>query len=150
MYVKKDDAPTAEAELLGWMAARLREAYGGLIDPSQIEVGTHCVTITFKDSGTKVDVVPVLYEGDANDCGYLIAKDTGDRERCYLHIHCELSGASSRRSGAKGCYGTATLMPGAVLVSYSCDVRSPILLLLRQTHRVDGVHVERWSRGRVD
>jgi hypothetical protein len=87
VYVKKDDAPIKEAELLQWMAARLREAYGGLIDPSQIEVGTHCVTITFKASGTKVDVVPVLYEGDANDCGYLIAKDTGDRLLTSVRLH---------------------------------------------------------------
>ncbi len=87
VYVKKDDAPTKEAELLEWMAARLREAYGGLIDPSQIEVSTHCVTITFKASGTKVDVVPVLYEGDANDCGYLIAKDTGDRLLTSVRRH---------------------------------------------------------------
>jgi len=87
VYVRKDDAPTAEAELLEWMAARLREAYGALIDPSQIEVGVHCVTITFKGSGTKVDVVPVLYEGDANDCGYLIAKDTGDRLLTSVRLH---------------------------------------------------------------
>ena len=46
-----------------------------------------CVTITFKDSGTKVDVVPVLYEGDANDCGYLIAKDTGDRLLTSVRLH---------------------------------------------------------------
>jgi tRNA nucleotidyltransferase (CCA-adding enzyme) len=87
VYVKKDDAPIKEAELLQWMAARLREAYGGLIDPSQIEVGTHCVTITFTASGTKVDVVPVLYEGDANDCGHLIAKDTGDRLLTSVRLH---------------------------------------------------------------
>ncbi len=87
VYVKKDDAPTAEAELLEWMAARLREAYGLLIDPSQIEVGVHCVTITFNGTGTKVDVVPVLYEGDANDCGYLIAKDTGDRLLTSVRLH---------------------------------------------------------------
>jgi hypothetical protein len=87
VYVRKDDAPTAEAELIEWIADRLREAYGGLIDPSQIEAGTHCVTITFKDSGTKVDVVPVLYDDDPNDCGYLIAKDTGDRLLTSVRRH---------------------------------------------------------------
>lgn len=87
VYVKKSDAPTAEGELLAWIAARLREAYGGLIDPSQIEIGTHCVTITFKGSGTSIDVVPVLYEGDPNDCGYLIAKDTGDRFLTSVRLH---------------------------------------------------------------
>src|SRR2546423_1558298 len=66
VYVKKDDAPIAEAELLEWMADRLREADGGLIDPSQIEGGTHCVTLSLQTSGTKVDVGPLLYEGVAN------------------------------------------------------------------------------------
>jgi len=89
VYVRKDDAPTGEAELIEWMAERLREAYGGLIDPSQVEVGTHCVTITFKSSGTVVDVVPVLYEDDPQDCGYLIAKDTGDRLLTSVRLHLE-------------------------------------------------------------
>src|SRR5436190_15199403 len=43
VYVKKDDAPAAEARLIEWVADRLREAYGGLIDPSQVEPATHCV-----------------------------------------------------------------------------------------------------------
>ncbi|XVQ86420.1 CBASS oligonucleotide cyclase [Microbispora siamensis] len=87
VYVRKDDAPNDEAELIAWIADRLRQAYAGLIDPSQIEPGTHCVTITFKSSGTKVDVVPVLYEGDPDDCGYLIAKDTGDRLLTSVRRH---------------------------------------------------------------
>jgi hypothetical protein len=37
VYVTKGDAPNEEAELVEWLAERLREAYGGLIDPSQIE-----------------------------------------------------------------------------------------------------------------
>jgi tRNA nucleotidyltransferase (CCA-adding enzyme) len=87
VYVRKDDAPTDEAELVGWMAERLREAYGKLINPDQIQPGTHCVTITFKGSGLSVDVVPVLYEGDPDDRGYLIAKDTGDRLLTSVRLH---------------------------------------------------------------
>jgi tRNA nucleotidyltransferase (CCA-adding enzyme) len=87
VYVRKDDAPTAEAELVGWMAERLREAYGKLINPDQIQPGTHCVTITFVGSSLSVDVVPVLYEGDPDDRGYLIAKDTGDRLLTSIRLH---------------------------------------------------------------
>jgi len=87
VYVRKDTAPATDAELIEWMAARLREAYGGLIDPSQIVPGTHCVTITFKGTGTAIDVVPVLYEGDPNDCGYLVAKDSGDRLLTSVRLH---------------------------------------------------------------
>lgn len=47
----------------------------------------HCVTITFMDSGTNVDVVPVLYKGDANECGYLIAKGAGDRLTTSVPLH---------------------------------------------------------------
>lgn len=87
VYVKKDDAPAAEARLIEWVADRLRDAYGGLIDPSQVESATHCVNIHFKASGTQVDVVPVLYEGGADDRGYLVAKDTGDRLLTSVRLH---------------------------------------------------------------
>ncbi|MFI7435771.1 CBASS oligonucleotide cyclase [Micromonospora haikouensis] len=87
VYVRKQDAPATDTELIEWMAARLREAYGGLIDPSQIVPGTHCVTIAFKGTGTVVDVVPVLYEGDPDDRGYLIAKGTGDRLLTSVRLH---------------------------------------------------------------
>lgn len=100
VYVKKDDAPGTEADLLRWMAARLREAYGALIDPSQIEVGVHCVTISFKGTGTKVDVVPVLYEGDANDCGYLIAKDTDEPLLTSVRLHLDF--VRARKSACPG------------------------------------------------
>jgi len=87
VYVRNDDAPTDEAELVGWMTERLREAYGKLINPDQIQPGTHCVTITFIGSGLSVDVVPVLYEDDPDDRGYLIAKDTGDRLLTSVRLH---------------------------------------------------------------
>jgi hypothetical protein len=87
VYVRKDDAPADETELVIWMAERLREAYGNLISPDQIQPGTHCVTITFKGSGLSVDVVPVLYEGDPEDRGYLVAKDTGERLLTSVRLH---------------------------------------------------------------
>jgi tRNA nucleotidyltransferase (CCA-adding enzyme) len=84
IYVERDDAPVEEAELVAWTAERLREAYRGLLDPSQITPGTHCVNVHFKSTGTDVDVVPVLYEGDPGDRGYLIAKDAADRTHWLL------------------------------------------------------------------
>jgi tRNA nucleotidyltransferase (CCA-adding enzyme) len=87
VYVRKDDAPTDEAELVLWTAERLREAYGNLINPDHIQPGIHCVTITFTGSGLSVDVVPVLYEDDPEDRGYLIAKDTGERLLTSVRLH---------------------------------------------------------------
>lgn len=89
VYVKQDEAPTEVGKLIEWTAERLREAYAGLIDSSQVEVGTHCVTIHFKSSGTSVDVVPVLYQGDPQDRGYLVTKDTGDLLLTSVRLHLE-------------------------------------------------------------
>ncbi len=47
------------------------------------------MTVNFKGSGLKVDVVPVIYEGDPEDVGYLITKDTGDRVKTSVKLHLE-------------------------------------------------------------
>ena len=86
VYVRSADAPT-DAGLIDWLADRLREAYKGLVDGDQIQPGTHCVTVTFKSTGTVVDVVPVLYEDDPDDRGYLIARDTGERLLTSVRLH---------------------------------------------------------------
>ena len=69
------------------MAARLREAYGGLMNADQFVPQHHCVQVQFRGSGLDVDVVPVLYEGDRDDRGYLITKDTGDRVLTSIPLH---------------------------------------------------------------
>lgn len=84
VYVRADDAP--ETGLVSWMAQRLRDAYGQTINPDQVQEGVHCPTITFA-SGLSVDVVPVLYEGHADDVGFLIATDTGDRLKTSVTRH---------------------------------------------------------------
>jgi tRNA nucleotidyltransferase (CCA-adding enzyme) len=89
VYVKKGSAPEDEATLLDWTAARLREAYGGTIKPEQVTIGHHCVTLEFKASGLNVDVVPVLYEGDSQDRGYLIPPSTGLRVLTSIPLHLE-------------------------------------------------------------
>jgi hypothetical protein len=55
--------------------------------PEQFSPQHHCVTVSFKGSGLDVDVVPVLYEGGADDRGYLITKDTGDRVLTSIPLH---------------------------------------------------------------
>lgn len=87
VYVKAGATPIDEARLVPWLVDRLREAYQGLIDPSQVEPGPHCATITFKGSGTAVDVVPVLYEGEPQDFGYLVSKDSGERMLTSVSLH---------------------------------------------------------------
>lgn len=87
VYVKSGTAPQDEATLLDWTAARLRDAYGGTIKPEQVTIGHHCVTLSFKGSQLDVDVVPVLYEGDPEDRGYLIPPSTGARVLTSIPLH---------------------------------------------------------------
>jgi len=88
VYVEKAEAPEDTVALLAWMKDRLREAYPTLVD-DQFEIQHHCVTLRFRGSGLDVDVVPVLYEGEADNVGYLITKDNGDRVRTSMSQHLE-------------------------------------------------------------
>lgn len=86
VYVKAAAAPSNEATLIAWMTERLREAYPNLA-ADQFEPQHHCVTIKFRGTGLDVDVVPVLYEGDPEDRGYLITKGSGDRVLTSVPLH---------------------------------------------------------------
>ena len=89
VYVEKEKAPVADRELVPWLAARLREAYPDLKPDQFDESQAHCVTVSFRGSGLDVDVVPVLYEGDKDDKGYLVDKHTGDRRLTSIPLHLE-------------------------------------------------------------
>lgn len=86
VYVKATAAPKQDAQLLPWLADRLIEANPNMAE-SQFVPQDHCVKVSFSGSGLDVDVVPVLYEGAANDCGYLVRKHTGDRVLTSIPMH---------------------------------------------------------------
>ena len=89
VYVRKDQTPGEEKDLVPWMADRLREAYPEK-DPSDVTTDSpHCAKIHFRGSDLDVDVVPVLYEGDENDYGYLVDKFTGARLLTSVPRHLE-------------------------------------------------------------
>jgi hypothetical protein len=85
-YVRVETAPTAEADLLQWLAQRLRDAYPQM-QPEQITVNTHSVSMKYAVSGLTVDVVPVLYKGDPDDRGYLFAFDGGEPVLASIPLH---------------------------------------------------------------
>lgn len=89
VYVRNDASPADEKQLLTWMRDRLIEAYGGWKKAEDFTLQHHCVTVAFHGSGLDVDVVPVLFEGDADDQGYLITKDAGDRVLTSIPRHLE-------------------------------------------------------------
>lgn len=86
VYMKKEESPISDEQLVPWLAERLREVYPNMT-PDQLEIQPHCITVKFKGSGLDVDVVPLLYEGDKNDLGYLVDKDTGERTMTSIPLH---------------------------------------------------------------
>jgi tRNA nucleotidyltransferase (CCA-adding enzyme) len=86
VYVKAGEVPADERQLLVWLAERLRAAYTQKAS-EDFTIRQHCVTILFHGTGLNVDVVPVLYDGEDDDIGYLIAKDTGARIRTSVTQH---------------------------------------------------------------
>lgn len=86
VYVESGSAPVDDKELLPWLAERLAEANPNM-KPSQFEPQDHCVKVSFSGSGLDVDVAPVLYEGDENNCGFLVRKHTGDRVLTSVSLH---------------------------------------------------------------
>jgi tRNA nucleotidyltransferase (CCA-adding enzyme) len=85
-YVKAEKTPKAEVDLLEWLAKRLREAYPQM-KPDQIKPNNHSVCIKFAVSGLNVDVVPVQYKGDPDDCGYLFALDGSEPVLTSIPLH---------------------------------------------------------------
>ncbi|MCH7923114.1 MAG: nucleotidyltransferase [Nitrospinae bacterium] len=89
VYVKKEEVPVSDQDLVPWLADRLREANPNM-NPDQFDDSQpNCVTVKFRGSGLDVDVVPVLYEGDERDFGYLISSDTGNRILTSIPLHLE-------------------------------------------------------------
>jgi hypothetical protein len=87
VYVKAAAAPTGtDGQLVSWLAERLYEANTNM-NRDQFVENPHCVTVSFKGTGLDVDVVPVLYEGGAEDRGYLVRKHTGARVLTSITLH---------------------------------------------------------------
>ena len=89
VYIEAAEAPEGDEALVYWMRDRLREAYPQL-EEDQFEPQHHCVTLIFRTpSLADVDVVPVLYDGEPDNVGYLVEKDTGRRVETSVSRHLE-------------------------------------------------------------
>lgn len=98
VYVKAGSAPKADHELLPWLADRLAEANPNM-SADQFTPQDHCVKVSFRGSGLDVDVVTVLYEGAANDCGWLVRKNNGQRVMTSIPLHLEFIRTRKKRYG---------------------------------------------------
>ncbi|NEA30223.1 CBASS oligonucleotide cyclase [Streptomyces sp. SID13031] len=100
IYVSKAAAPDADHDLVPWLADRLFEAAPPNMTRAQFVEEAHCVTVNYKGSGLNVDVVPVLYEGDDDDIGYLVNKSSGARMLTSITLHLQFIRDRKKSYGA--------------------------------------------------
>lgn len=79
-----------ESQVLNFVRDGLIEIYKKHnMKEDQFSIGHHCVKVSFKGSGLDVDVVPVIPNGEPNDLGHLIARDTGEKVLTSIPLHLE-------------------------------------------------------------
>ena len=90
-YISGADTPSDVAELLDYLAERLRKAFPNF-SPNQVEPQTYSVTVSFRGTGLDVDVVPILYDGDPQWYGRLVSQDDGSFLETNIPLHLEFIG----------------------------------------------------------
>lgn len=86
LYITYDGEKKADRKLADWIAERLRKAYPQM-KPEQIEPQEYSVKIKYKEAGIDVDIVPVFYEGDPQDKGWLVSKKSGRLMLTSIPMH---------------------------------------------------------------
>ena len=89
-YISGADAPHDVQALLQYLAERLRKAFPNF-SPDQVVPQTFSVTVSFRGSGLDVDVVPILYDGDADWYGNLVSQEDGSFLRTSIPRHLEFA-----------------------------------------------------------
>ena len=87
-YIGGADAPSDVAELLNYLAERLRNAFPNF-HSDQVRAKTYSVTVSFRGTGLDVDVVPILYGGDPQWRGLLVSQDDGSYLETSIPLHLE-------------------------------------------------------------
>ncbi|QDV90930.1 Nucleotidyltransferase domain protein [Phycisphaerae bacterium RAS2] len=86
LYINYDGEKKADRRLADWIAERLRKAYPQM-KPEQIEPQEYSVKIKYREAGIDVDIVPVFYEGDPQDKGWLVSKKSGRLMLTSIPMH---------------------------------------------------------------
>lgn len=89
-----------ESQLLEWLWERCIEVYGATKDAEDFQISRHAVGITMRGSGLKIDVAPVLYEGEPNDRGHLVTR-SGDRVLTSVTQHLEFLNKRKNVAGSE-------------------------------------------------
>lgn len=94
-YISGADAPKDIKALLDYLAERLRKAFPNF-SPDQVQPQTYSVTVSFRGSGLDVDVVPILYDGDAQWYGNLVSQDDGSYLKTSIPLHLDFAAKRKR------------------------------------------------------
>jgi hypothetical protein len=94
-YVSGANAPKDVRALLDYLAERLRKAFPNF-SPEQVQPQTYSVTVSFRGTGLDVDVVPILYDGDAQWYGNLISQDDGSFLKTSIPLHLDFAARRKR------------------------------------------------------
>jgi hypothetical protein len=87
-YISGADAPHEIQSLLNYLAERLRKAFPNF-SPDQVKAQTYSVTVSFRGSGLDVDIVPILYKGNAQWYGDLVSQEDGSLLETNIPLHIE-------------------------------------------------------------
>ena len=89
-YVSGADTPHEVADLLAYLAEKLRQAFPNF-SPDQVQPQTYSVTVSFKGTGLDVDVVPILYDDDPQWFGNLVSQDDGSFLKTSIPLHLDFT-----------------------------------------------------------
>lgn len=87
-YISGADTPHEVADLLKYLAERLRQAFPNF-SPDQVQPQTYSVTVSFQGTGLDVDIVPILYNDDPQWFGNLVSQDDGSFLKTSVPLHLE-------------------------------------------------------------
>ncbi|UGQ13557.1 nucleotidyltransferase [Yinghuangia sp. ASG 101] len=87
-----------ETTLLDWLRDRCIEVYGETKVAEDFVISRHAVGITLRGTGLKIDVAPVLYNGEPDDQGYLVTRQ-GDRVLTSVTLHLQFIRERRKKAG---------------------------------------------------
>ncbi len=97
-YVTASAAPASVHELIEFLVTRLRKAFPNF-KPEQVTPNQFSVTVSFVGTGLRVDIVPIVYDGDPEWRGLLISQENGERLMTSIPMHLKFT--RSRKEACK-------------------------------------------------
>lgn len=88
VYISSKDAPETIGEMIDWLAKKLQNAFPNM-KPEQVVANPSTITVSFIGTGLRVDVVPILYDGDKDWKGHMVSKHTGEKVLTSIPLHLE-------------------------------------------------------------